>query len=549
MRALWFRAAVAFLLCAMGAVEFVTAREENQTWDESNQLLSGYAYLTTGRFTLAREQPPLAKLLWALPVALLRPDPPVHVSPSENPWPAGLRFLYRNRVPADKILMAGRSCAIAISIVLGLAIAYFARRYFGAGVALAAVFLYAADPNFLAHGRYMKNDVAAALAIFVAVMVWGAYLLNPTRLRLAMSGVALGLALATKDSALVLLPVMLILYFVHEWQQRRSFSPSRFARGFATAGLVAFLVIFAVYGFEVEPIGDSGLFRRFFPDGGAVARIPIPALGYFSGLSAIWLKQTVGGLGSGYVLGRPAVFGHWYTSPVALAVKTPLADLCLFALAAVLAIARCRRLKMRDVNFKWFLLAAPPIVYLAISLPAAFNAGIRHLLPMYPFLYILAAAVILSSPLRRWRLLSVLAASALLTFESVSIYPNYLAFFNALAGGPVGGRRFLVDSNLDWGQDAKKLQAWLQDRGIREVAISYYGMADLAYYGLHARELPAVPDASSARSLHCVAAVSVTNLALYPARYAGLEALEPSARVGYSIYVYDLRARSGDGGK
>jgi 4-amino-4-deoxy-L-arabinose transferase-like glycosyltransferase len=549
MKAAWFWSGVGALLCAMGAVEFFTARNESQTWDESNQLLSGYVYLITGRFTVALEQPPLAKLLWAVPVALLRPDPPPAVIRAEDPWPAGLRFLYHNRVPADAMLMAGRSCAIAISVVLGVAVAFFAKRYFGAVVALAAVFLYAADPNFLAHGRYMKNDVAAALTIFGAVMIWGDYLARPARSRLWISGAALGLALATKDSALVLLPVMLILYAIREWQQRRPLAIALCVRRFAIAGLAAFLVIFIVYGFELRPVGQSGVFRRFFPAAGALAQVPVPALGYFTGLGTIWLKQTVGGLESGYVLGEPALFGRWYTSPVALAVKTPLADLILFALAAALAAMRLRSANLRGLNFRWYLFLVPPAIYAAVSLFTSFNAGIRHLLPLYPFLFVAAIAIVLRPPVRRWRAASVLAVSALLLIETAGIYPHYLAFFNALAGGPVGGRRVLVDSNLDWGQDVKNLKAWLREHAIDEVAISYYGMADLAYYGIHAIDLPQVPDVSSAQKLDCVAAISATNLALHRRRYAGLEALQPSARIGYSIYVYDLRKHGARGGQ
>jgi hypothetical protein len=230
---------VTAVLCVTAVVEFVTVSGESQTYDEANQLLSGYVYLTTGRFTVALEQPPLAKLLWAVPVAFLNPSPPPPVAPDDDPWPVGRWFLYHNRVPADEMLMAGRSCAIGLSLLLGLAIAFWTKRYFGAIAAVTTVFIYAADPNFLANGRYMKNDVAAALTIFVAVMVWGSYLSHQRSALLWISGVALGIALATKSSALVLLPVMLILYGIREWQERRPFSILVCVRRFATVGLAA----------------------------------------------------------------------------------------------------------------------------------------------------------------------------------------------------------------------------------------------------------------------------------------------------------------------
>jgi hypothetical protein len=536
------------VLCLTAVLQFVTVSGESQTYDESNQLLSGYVYLTTGRFTVALEQPPLAKLLWAVPVALLNPSPPPLVAPDDDPWPAGRRFLYHNRVPADTMLMAGRSCAIALSVLLGMAIAFWTKRYFGAIAAVTAVFIYAADPNFLANGRYMKNDVAAALTIFVAVMVWGCYLFHPRSAMLWISGVALGVALATKSSALVLLPAMLILYGIREWQQRRPFSVLVCARRVAVVGLAAWLIVFAVYGFEIKPLGESGIFRRLFPSASSAARIPVTALSYFRGLSSLDLKQTEGGLVSSNVLGQRARFGRWYTSFVALAVKTPLAELALFTLAAAIALRRLRRVNVRDIDFKWFLFLTTPVIYLVATLPVHFNAGLRHLLPLYPFLFVLAIGLTLSRPVARWRMVAVVMAAAILVLETASIHPHYLAFFNALAGGPTGGRRFLVDSNLDWGQDVKHLKTYLDAHGIEKVSISYFGMADLAYYGIRSMDLPDVPDLRAVQKLDCVAAISVTNLALNRRRYAGLEALQPVARIGYSIYVYDLRKhRPGSG--
>ena len=109
-----------------------------------------------------------------------------------------------------------------------------------------------------------------------------------------------------------------------------------------------------------------------------------------------------------------------------------------------------------------------------------------------------------------------------------------------LAGGPPGGRHYLVDSNLDWGQDLKNLNKYMDDRHIPEVCLSYYGWPPVQYYGIRYRPLPDVPEIEYARNLDCVAAISVTHLATRR-NFAGLDQLEPDARIGYSIYIYDLR--------
>src|SRR5271157_585200 len=518
-----FWAVVAILLGVMAALQFFTARQESQTFDESNQLLSGYTYLTTGHFTVSPEHPPLLKLLWAVPVALLRPSP----APTDGTLQAGREFLYHNRVPADTMLMAGRCSAIAIAVLLGVAIAFWAKRHFGERVALLSVFLYACDPNFLANGRYMKNDVGAALMIFSAAMLWGEYLMEPTRKRLWLSGLVLGLALTTKFSALVLGPVMLLLYGVHRWLERRAFGLGECVRSLLSAGAIAFLVILAVYRFDIGPLRGSGL--------------PIPAPAFFRGLGEIGLKQTERGLWIGYLLGALSHTGWWYMSPVAFLAKTPLGELALFALAIGTVPVRLKRLRVRGIGFRWFLLAVPAACYFGVSLLAHFNAGERHLLPVYPFVFIFSAAVVLAPPVPKWRWAAAALCALILVMETASIHPHYLAFFNALAGGPVGGRHVLVDSNLDWGQDVKNLKSYLDTHHIPGVCMAYFGMANLAYYGIRSRALPAVPDEEAALQLDCVAAISVTWMAVQGATYAGLDEMEPDARIGYSIYVYDLR--------
>jgi len=142
-----------------------------------------------------------------------------------------------------------------------------------------------------------------------------------------------------------------------------------------------------------------------------------------------------------------------------------------------------------------------------------------------------------------------MAGCVLLTAESASSYPNYLAFFNAAAGGPKAGPRYLLDSNIDWGQDVKKLRSWLHARNIESVCMFYFGNTGVEFYGIPMKYLPRTWETEERERLDCVAAVSVTPLyGLYVPRdsYAWLREKEPAARVGWSIYVYDLRKRKSD---
>jgi hypothetical protein len=127
---------------------------------------------------------------------------------------------------------------------------------------------------------------------------------------------------------------------------------------------------------------------------------------------------------------------------------------------------------------------------------------------------------------------------------------HHLAYFNELAGGPDGARRILLDSNLDWGQDLGRLKTFLARRGVERICLGYFGHVDPAVYGI-AYSFPPTHPASG------TCAVSANFLAGYPygITYAGAQVLRvppgawswldryrPVARVGRSIYVFDLTA-------
>jgi hypothetical protein len=166
---------------------------------------------------------------------------------------------------------------------------------------------------------------------------------------------------------------------------------------------------------------------------------------------------------------------------------------------------------------------------------SSINIGHRYLLPVYGFLYAWIAAMIART--RRVGLAACIIAVALIAAESLSAYPHYLAFFNVLSGGSRNGPRYLVDSNIDWGQDLLKLRNYLQESPAPCVALRYFGAADLKYYGM---DLPPVEPVLESGT-RCLGAVSVTALQMTP-ELAPLRSCEPRARIGYSINIYDLNS-------
>jgi len=564
----WFKWVAVLLLAGMGWAQISSALRETQTIDESFQLVTGYAYVRNGVYTFGLEHPPLLKLLFGLAVRDLNPELPraFPATPRDGGDPKlGTQFLYRNRVPADALLLRGRLVAIGVSLILGCAIAFVTARWFGRGAALLALSFYVLDPNILAHGRYIKNDVAAALGIFVVTAAWGSYLVSRKRSYLLASGLFLGLALSTKFSALVLLPILLIHALIRRWQVPRDWPRAKLIRSFAAAGAIAFAVIWAVYGLDVGTVSSAGLVdkaRKIEPlrklarsvpliQGPLLTlanSVPIPAPLFFRGIVGIGHMNIVGR--ETYLLGKAYSHSPWYCSPVTLFVKTPAAMLGLVAAALILSWRRLRSSswsgllgRFRAMPFAWIMLAISPLLYIAITAGVRINAGVRSLLAVYPFVFIFVAAVLVRETRMGWaRRVIVGAGLVALVAESVAIYPHYLSFFNILVGGPSNGPKYLLDSNIDWGQDAKYLKAYADSRRIRNLCLSYYGLADLDYYGVSHQPLPSYPALADLRRLDCVAAVSVTNLYSPEGKYESLRAIEPQARIGNSIYVYDLGA-------
>jgi hypothetical protein len=247
-----------------------------------------------------------------------------------------------------------------------------------------------------------------------------------------------------------------------------------------------------------------------------------------------------------YLLGNRSTQGWWYYFPVAFAVKTPVATLAAIALAvglALFALIRAPRAWRTILRAEALLLLVPVTIYVALSVVNHVDIGLRHLLPIYPFVFIVTAAT-LAGASWRGRIPVTATLAVMLVAESASIYPHYLAFFNFTVGGPGAGPRYLLDSNLDWGQDLLKLRTDWIARGRPRLCLLYFGTAPPEYYKIDAREVPRTWQTVERESADCLAAVSATplyDLYLQPGDMAWLRERQPIAKIGYSIYLYDLR--------
>ena len=534
---------------AIGAIAQLTSIvQENQTWDESMHLAAGFSYLKTGDFRMNTEHPPLGKLLAGLPLLLTRARLPL-----EHPsWEArdqlvfAQTFLYKNEVAPDRLLLLGRLPTIFLTVCLGITLAWWTRREFGIAASLLAVFLGATDPNLIAHGRYVTTDLIAALGFFVSVTTWVRYLYKPRWTSLVVTGLALGFALVSKFSSILLLPMLFLLYLIRWFQTRkeRRLWFLNLLKSFAVIGVISAVVVMITYWPETVRVSTKRLAESvdrndstgylFHRLGKALRLPPHP---YLIGLYNV-AKHNAEGHDS-YVLGKHLKKGAWYYFPVAFAVKTPTAVLLLILLAPPAIFFR--RKEPGGEWFRWIAMLLPIAIYFGLSMTSGINIGVRHLLPIYPFLFVLLAGAVMRIP---WRAAIAAAVVVIQIAEVGAIHPHYLAFFNSLAGGPKAGPYYLADSNIDWGQDLKKLKRYMDKQGLPSVCLAYFGSAEVHHYGISERHLPWTSDVKGRDEIDCVAVIGVTLLRdvyLPPGSYEWLRQKTPVDHIGHSMWVYDLR--------
>ncbi len=530
------------------------------TFDEQNHVTRGISVLRTGDYRLIYHHPPAANLLQGLLVAWAPGTRFVMESAWGNPqdiWPAAKATIWERSGDGVRLIQRARIGTLVFLLLLGLVAFLWARELFGPWAGVLALALVGLDPNLLAHGGLATTDLPATATFALALYLLRRYLQQPVRGRLLAAGAAIGLALATKFSALLLVPLTGFFLLIALFTEAGSWWP-RFLRAagrFVLLGLIAGAVVWAFYGFKVEPLG-SKIGQPLSANTSALDRVSVPALQYLRGLKAV---ATEAEGHRAYLLGQADTTGKgwWYYFPVAIATKTPLPELlAILGILVVLALPRARNalgVARRELPF----LFIPAGLYLAAALGLfgiSLNLGIRHILPLYPLLLVIAAGWAVLAARRRALLAMVMVGLGLQVASVLRAYPDFLSYFNEAAGGPANGYRILVDSNYDWGQDLGALATWQRQHGIQEIGLSYFGTTPpeavgirctpLAGFGVMG-EAPA-PDLSRYNGY---LAVSATNLLGGPA-YSGVDyrALPDSAlvgRVGRTIFVYHLRPLEG----
>jgi hypothetical protein len=535
------------------------------TADEQNHVSRGYHYLVTGNLDL-NIAPPFVNalsgipLLWYRGIALPSYDA-THYKTYINQFAEEFVWVYND---ADQVINGGRLAIVFLSVVLAYHVYRWARELWGVSAGLLALFLYVLDPNILAHSQLVTTDLGLACFIFICMYRLWRFLMYRGRADLLTSGVALGLALATKLSAPLLIPIILLTLLIEArvpenldlagaWVWGRRIARKKWLSGlyfvgvvFALLGVFAFLSLWASYRFESAPLtspGNHATVDRWISFAPArqlayaiVENIRVPFPTYFKGVG--WLQRYAQKGAPAFLMGQHSTRGWWYYFLVALAIKTPLPCLALVMLASLVSLSGDGLPRRRD-----YVLLVPVVVFLTASLFSFLSIGYRHILPVLPFLFVFASKVVLWLE-RRWLQVVLVVLGLWYALGTAGIHPHYLSYFNEIVGGPENGYRYLVDSNLDWGQDLKNVKSYMLQNDLQEIYLGYFGSAHPGYYGVRYLPLPMKePEDLDLRApaVYAISATYLQNGYLGDTEaFSWLRGYQPFSTIGYSILLYRL---------
>ncbi len=485
--------ALALLLLAALALQLgFGLASDGLTNDELIYIAAGYRHLTAGDFAINTEQPPLAKLAGALPLAILGLREPPRAG---DPWQWAYRFVQVENDPAQVIAWA-RLANVLLTLALAVLLWRWVRTELGVAPGLLALALMAFHPSLLAHGHLFTTDLPGAFMMVLASWAYWRWSRSPGTLRALLVATSLGLGVTTRLSCWLLLPCFVLieaLTLMRLQSAERAPRMRKLAVVFAAGAVLIPALVWASYGFRYAPWpGESvaapasatpGLLGRVLTLGFRYHLLPE---GYLEGAGFVARHNAAGH--PTYLLGQvfPAV-GPRYYYLVALAVKNTPG----FLVAALMGLTAFRR-KSAWHGQGLLLHALVPAAAVFLGATAGqVQIGERYILAVYPYLIIVASSALARLAARqagRIAVSLVLAAHAVPTLLQAP--RGYVPYFNFVAGATEGGHRFLADSNLDWGQDLPRLAKWMKTNGVEQVQLAYHGPDNPDRFGIRHEDLP-----------------------------------------------------------
>ncbi len=575
-------AALVLVLATHAALLAYSAVVHSPTYDEGMHLAGGLRRLLEGRFDVDIGSPPLSGIIQALPAAAVGAVTDWRGAP--DAFAVGRDLAVANGPRILWLVMLARCACIPFALLGGYVSFRWARELFGVPSGWLALTLWCACPNIVGHGALATADMAATSLGLMAWYTFWRWLRSPGWERAVAAGLSLGLAESTKYVWVPLYLLWPLAWSVWAWRAGAQPAPTSWRRQavqLAVIGVLSVYIINCAYLFEesCQPLkqfrfGADALCRLGVarPDSPlnrvGSAPVPLPA-NYVRGIDAI--ERRFDEKHRSYLHGEWSERRWWHYYLTALMVKIPLGTWLVGLLAAGVTLADRRYNSHAESEFGLLAVACFFVAFVTVATPD--QAHVRYVIPALPFLFIWASKTARAFELRARPVAAIVAVSlGWSVTSSLSTYPHSLSYFNELAGGPRHGHDWLLNSNIDWGQDLTYLKRWLDAHpGARPLHLAYFGSIDPRLAGIEftlpprVKELASRADGSGAtnsRSLsQGVYAISVNllrgtafpvytgsgELSLISATdYTYFRRFQPVATAGYSIYIYELDQRDID---
>ena len=541
--------------------------------DEAAHVPSGVAHWHTGKFADYRVNPPLGRMLATIPLLFNNcrwvgskstGDESLY---SRHEWNIIREFQQSNSDNYYNIICLSRIAGVVWSCVGASIVFRWSRELYGRRGGLLSLAIWCFEPNIIAHAQIVTPDIPCTVAGLLATYSFWCYLRSPGWYASAAAGLSIGIALLTKFTLVAILPAFLLLLFI--WRYRIPVFSTRLhcvlistAHGaFAMALAMAVINMGYLFVDSFRPVGDISFISNTFSGvdsppvgdnvlrGTWVGKFPSP-------FPADWLRgidvqrrdfEKMHQSKPSYLAGVWQGRGWWYYYLYALAIKSPVGIIFLVCLGVALSVFRHKSASALR-NELAFLVPCFFIIIL-VSSQTGFNHHMRYVLPALPYLYISAGKTAFFIHSQRILGLFVLVALFFSAASSLCVFPHSLSYFNELIGGPRYGHEYLVDSNIDWGQDVYFLDQWLDEHP--------------AAQPMHFALFTADPDFQRRKIFHplpCLPSMPPGLSGPRPGYYAisvnvlqGMETgdapagalvyfkhFEPVELIGYSIYIYRI---------
>lgn len=482
-------------------------------------------------------QPPLARYIIALPLKIfMRINMPQDKSAWRSPDRATFSrdFFYKYNEDPKKIIFLCRIPVMIIGALCGLLLFVWMASLYGARAGLISLFLYCFSPNILAHAGLATTDMISVFFIFLSVYSFWLFLNEPSAKKTFFAALCLGLAQLSKYNAILLYPVFLLL-FVFELPKIDVPKMINISAKFGIMIFLSLVVIWAGYGFDFKPILKDAMrveekidmAQKMAPFLSreklehALLSVPIPLGSHLLGIMGVLRHGHEGH--RAFFLGKWSNGGDIFYFLTAFLIKNPVPMLLLLIMGLFVfvkkGIGRAERVILVTIA-----------LYFITSSFGKLQLGIRHILPLFPFCFMIAGRC---AELFKKRYLSaiIIALIAWHTCLTIFAWPDYMGYFNEFIGGPKNGYKYLRDSNIDWGQNLPALAEYMNKNGVGEITLAYFGEANPSAYGIKYRNFS--PDELT-KPGNRTYAVSVQ----YLESVKWTKDRKPNAIAGSSIFIY-----------